>query len=75
MSLVYNIFEHWDPEGIINSSSNPEAEFGTWIHHAIANPTVWRGDEFTKQDFIDYINHLKKYDPPKTHHPCGTATL
>jgi hypothetical protein len=75
MKTKRSIPDHWDPDAVITATSNPGVEYGIWAHSVAALPHTWQGDEFTKQDFIDYINHLKSYEPTETHHPCGAPIL
>lgn len=71
----YSIAKHWDTAGLIKSTSCPTTEFGIWIHAAFADRDTWTGYEFTKQDFIDYINNLKDNEPTETYRPCGAVIL
>lgn len=56
---AYKISEHYDPSGIITAESDPAEEFAQWEEFAMADPD-WDGDEFTEQDFADYIDGLKE---------------
>lgn len=50
--------DHWDPSALINANSQPNQEFARWKAHAAENPADWNGDEFTLDDFEDYIDKL-----------------
>lgn len=51
------IADHWDPQGIITSASDPAEEFNRWKQWATTSPD-WSGREFTLADFEDYIKSL-----------------
>lgn len=64
----FNIPEHWDLTCQITADSDAESEFLIWQQWANspmgANKEDWRGDEFTLDDFVQYISKLRKdYSP------------
>ena len=62
---AYNIAEHWDTSGEIHAGSKATDEFARWKEHAAENPQDWKGDEFTAEDFADYIAEIRdEFDAP-----------
>jgi hypothetical protein len=59
-TLNYYISSHYDTDGNINFNSCPGIEFEIWKDHAEINSDDWKGDEFTLNDFEDYIGELHK---------------
>lgn len=53
--MNYTIADYWDTDGIITAESDARVEYIRWRDHASENHKVWRGDEFTIEDFHDYI--------------------
>jgi len=47
---------------LINANSQPNQEFARWQAHAAENPADWSGEEFTLDDFEDYIDKLMAVD-------------
>jgi hypothetical protein len=52
----------YNSHGLITAECDPLTEFEVWEQSADWNPDDWKGDEFTLQDFVDYINYLKSKD-------------
>lgn len=49
---------HWDTGAIITADSDASEEFRTWQEFAKSD-AEWTGEEFTEQDFADYIGTLQ----------------
>jgi hypothetical protein len=57
----YYISSHYDTSGEIKHGSCPAVEFEVWQGHVEGNPD-WKGDEFTLNDFEDYIGELHQQE-------------
>ena len=58
------ISEHWDSGAHLTGGSSAREEYDAWLRFAINSPD-WFGDEFTLDDFHDYISELEEQEAAK----------
>jgi len=52
---------HWDPEGMMPPDADPQEEYDNYIDFVKRHPTLTglTGEEFTLEDFKQYINGIE----------------
>ena len=58
------IAEHWDAGAHLTGGSSAKDEYDAWLKFALDSPD-WFGDEFTLDDFHDYISELEEQEVAK----------
>lgn len=58
------IAEHWDAGAHLTGGSSAKDEYDAWLKFALGSPD-WFGDEFTLDDFHDYISELEEQEVAK----------
>tara|TARA_R110000744_G_scaffold364706_3_gene473315 strand:+ start:561 stop:761 length:201 start_codon:yes stop_codon:yes gene_type:complete len=53
-----SIASHWDTDAVMSHTSNALVEFKTWREEAMRKDSNWTGNEFTLEDFNDYIKQI-----------------
>ena len=53
-----SIASHWDTEAVISHGSNALVEFKLWREESMRKGSNWTGNEFTLEDFNDYIKQI-----------------
>ena len=53
-----SIASHWETDAVISHGSNALIEFKIWREEATREGSGWTGNEFTIDDFTDYIEQL-----------------